>query len=428
MNYIGIFLCLKMKIHPFFELFFSFKKDKNPGMDRKQRIIPILKQLIMIAHASRLDHVEEYYFSTKLKEVKALQNAGKPIINLGIGSPDLAPPAQVMTALQQALLFPDAHQYQPYRGTADFRKAIGEFYRNYYGVSLDPETEVLPLMGSKEGITHISMAFLNEGDGVLIPNPGYPTYATVSRLVGAKAIYYNLMEDSGWLPNFRELENKDLSKVKLMWVNYPNMPTGTVANKEVFQKLLDFGTKHGILIVNDNPYSFILNEEPQSLLTYATDRDVVLELNSLSKSFNMSGWRIGMLCGSEKHINSVLKVKTNMDSGMFFPLQAGAAMALRLPRRWFVEQNKIYRRRKEITTTLVTKLKCTFSEDQTGMFLWCRIPEGITSEAFVDQLLNEYHIFAAPGSIFGSQGEGYIRFSLCASEENIEKACNRIKL
>lgn len=380
----------------------------------------------MIAQASRLNHVEEYYFSTKLKEVRALQESGKPIINLGVGSPDLPPPSQVMGALHQALLTPDAHQYQPYRGTTDFRKAIGEFYQNFYSVALNSETEILPLMGSKEGITHISMAFLNEGDEVLIPNPGYPTYAAVSRLVGASAVCYNLTEERGWLPDFEELEKRDLSRVKLMWVNYPNMPTGAVANKEIFEKLVAFGKKHHILIVNDNPYSFILNEEPQSILKYATDLEGVLELNSLSKSFNMSGWRIGMLCGSEKHINSVLKVKTNMDSGMFFPLQAGAAMALRLPQDWFRQQNKIYLRRKEQVLRLATSLGCSFTEDQTGMFLWCRVPAETTSEAFIDHLLHKYHIFAAPGTIFGSQGEGYIRFSLCASEENIVTACNRL--
>lgn len=380
----------------------------------------------MIAQASRLNHVEEYYFSTKLKEVRALQDSGKPIINLGVGSPDLQPPPQVMTALHQALLNPSAHQYQPYRGTNDFRKAIAEFYQNFYKVALDHETEILPLMGSKEGITHISMAFLNEGDEVLVPNPGYPTYAAVSRLVGASTVLYNLNEETGWLPNFEELEKRDLSKVKLMWVNYPNMPTGAVAKKELFEQLYRFGKKHSILIVNDNPYSLILNAEPQSILKYCEDMDGVLELNSLSKSFNMSGWRIGMLCGSEKHINTVLKVKTNMDSGMFFPLQAGAAMALRLSQEWFSEQNKIYLRRREEIMKLARALNCSFSEDQAGMFLWCRVPQGNTSEGFVEHLLKEYHIFAAPGFIFGSQGEGYIRFSLCATEENIIKACNRL--
>ncbi|GAB2766188.1 pyridoxal phosphate-dependent aminotransferase [Salinimicrobium soli] len=380
----------------------------------------------MIVQANRLDHVEEYYFSTKLKEVRALEESGKPIINLGVGSPDLPPPPQVMTALQQALLNPVAHQYQPYRGTTDFRQAIAEFYQNFYGVKLNSETEILPLMGSKEGITHISMAFLNEGDEVLIPNPGYPTYAAVSKLVGASAVLYDLSEKNGWLPNLEELEKKDLSRVKLMWVNYPHMPTGAAGKEDLFRELKAFGKKHHILIVNDNPYSFILNEEPESILKHSEGMEGVLELNSLSKSFNMSGWRIGMLCGSEKNINSVLKVKTNMDSGMFFPLQAGAAMALRLPREWFKEQNKVYLQRKEELVKLANALGCHYTEDQTGMFLWCRVPVGTTSEAFVDHLLKQYHIFAAPGFIFGSQGEGYIRFSLCASEENIIKARKRL--
>jgi LL-diaminopimelate aminotransferase len=381
----------------------------------------------MISHANRLNHVEEYYFSTKLKEVKELQDSGKPIINLGVGSPDLAPPPEVMTALHDALLHPGAHQYQPYRGTPDLRKAIGEFYRNFYDVELNSENEILPLMGSKEGITHISMAFLNEGDEVLIPNPGYPTYAAVSRLIGANPVLYDLKEEDGWLPDFEELEKMDLEKVKLMWVNYPNMPTGAVGKKDLFEKLISFGMKHRILIVNDNPYSFILNDDPQSILKYSGSRHGILELNSLSKSFNMSGWRIGMLCGSEKHINSVLKVKTNMDSGMFMPLQAGAAMALRLPRSWFMKQNKVYKSRKQEILNLAKSLNCSFTGEQAGMFLWCRVPDGFTSEAFVDHVLKQYHIFVAPGFIFGSQGEGYVRFSLCNSEENIIKACNRIR-
>ena len=380
----------------------------------------------MIAQANRLDHVEEYYFSTKLKEVRALQESGKPIINLGVGSPDLPPPPQVLEELNQALVNADAHQYQPYRGTTNFRKAIQEFYQNYYGVELNPESEILPLMGSKEGITHISMAFLNEGDEVLIPNPGYPTYAAVSNLVGAKSILYELNGAEGWLPNLKELEKKDLTKVKLMWVNYPHMPTGASATDKLFEDLIKFARRHRILIVNDNPYSLILNEEPKSILQEKGAMDAVLELNSLSKSFNMSGWRIGMLCGSEKNLNSVLKVKTNMDSGMFFPLQAGAATALRLPRIWFSEQNKTYLRRKDQLIKLIKALNCSFTSDQTGLFLWCRVPEGFTSESFVEHLLHKYHIFAAPGFIFGSQGEGYIRFSLCATEEKISTAFNRI--
>lgn len=382
----------------------------------------------MIDQASRLNHVEEYYFSTKLREVRGLQASGKPIINLGIGSPDLPPPPQVLTGLNEALISPDAHQYQPYRGTTDFRNAIQEFYRNHYQVELNPETEILPLMGSKEGITHISMAFLNEGDEVLIPNPGYPTYSSVTNLVGAKAVLYDLKEEQNWLPDLQELEQRDLSKVKLMWINYPHMPTGASASESLFKELIAFAKRNRILIVNDNPYSFILSENPQSILIEEGAKEVVLELNSLSKSFNMAGWRIGMLCGSEKNLDSVLKVKTNMDSGMFFPLQAGAAAALRLPNNWFRGQNEIYARRKERMMELVHALKCVPSKDQTGMFIWARVPEGFTSEGFVDFLLHQKDIFIAPGFIFGSQGEGYVRFSLCATEQNIDLALKRIEV
>ncbi|MFZ0488989.1 MAG: aminotransferase class I/II-fold pyridoxal phosphate-dependent enzyme [Salegentibacter sp.] len=381
----------------------------------------------MIQQAKRLDEVQEYYFSAKLREVRALEAQGKPIINLGIGSPDLPPPPQVITGLNEALTNPGAHQYMPYKGTADFRNAIKEFYERHYEVALDPEKEILPLMGSKEGILHISMAFLNEGDEVLIPNPGYPTYSSVTRLVGAKAIYYDLKEAENWRPNLKALEQKDLRKVKLMWVNYPHMPTGASANEEVFKDLVAFAKKHKILIVNDNPYSFILNDNPKSILKAEGAKEAVLELNSLSKSFNMAGWRVGMVCGSEKNLNSILKVKTNMDSGMFYPLQAGAAAALRLPESWFKSQNAIYALRKEKMLELAFFLNCVPTKDQTGMFVWARVPEGKTSEAFVDDLLHQHSIFAAPGFIFGSQGEGYIRFSLCTSEENIDRAIKRIK-
>ncbi|MDT0689117.1 aminotransferase class I/II-fold pyridoxal phosphate-dependent enzyme [Salegentibacter sp. F188] len=380
-----------------------------------------------MVQAKRLDEVKEYYFSGKLREVRALEAAGKPIINLGIGSPDLPPPPQVISKLNEALMNPGAHQYQPYRGTADFRNAIRDFYKNHYHVSLDPETEVIPLMGSKEGITHISMAFLNKGDQVLIPNPGYPTYSSVTKLVEAEAVYYDLNAKGNWLPDLEELAKKDLSKVKLMWVNYPHMPTGAAANDEFFADLVAFAKKHQILIINDNPYSFILNDHPESILKTEDSRDVVLELNSLSKSFNMAGWRIGMLCGSEKNINTVLKVKTNMDSGMFYPLQAGAAEALRLDKKWFTTQNEIYKQRKKKVLELAEALNCTPEKDQQGMFVWARVPEGETSESFVDDLLHTHDIFTAPGFIFGSQGEGYIRFSLCTNEENISEAIKRVK-
>ncbi|WP_373055497.1 pyridoxal phosphate-dependent aminotransferase [Zunongwangia sp. H14] len=381
----------------------------------------------MVPQARRLNNVQEYYFSSKLREVRALEAAGKPIINLGIGSPDLAPPQQVISKLNEALANPGAHQYQPYKGTAEFRNAIRDFYKNHYSVSLNAETEILPLMGSKEGITHISMAFLNAGDQVLIPNPGYPTYSSVTNLVEAEAIYYDLNAEGGWLPNLKDLAEKDLSKVKLMWVNYPHMPTGASANQEFFGELISFAKKHEILIVNDNPYSFILNDDPQSILKTEGAKEVVLELNSLSKSFNMAGWRIGMVCGSEKNINTILKVKTNMDSGMFFPLQAGAAEALKMDKKWFKDQNEIYKSRKNKVLELAAAIECVPEKGQQGMFVWAKVPQGKTSEGFVDELLHKHDIFTAPGFIFGSQGEGYIRFSLCTAEENIDAAIKRVK-
>ena len=377
--------------------------------------------------ANRLEHVKEYYFSSKLREVRALQAAGKSIINLGIGSPDLPPPSQVTAALNEGLTQNGAHQYQPYKGTAEFRNAIAGFYQKYYQVSLDPETEIIPLMGSKEGILHISMAYLNEGDEVLIPNPGYPTYTSVSKLVGAKTVFYNLNEEGNWLPNFDELEQQDLSKVKIMWVNYPHMPTGASATDEVFEKLVAFGKKHQILIVNDNPYSFILNDNPKSILKVEGAKEVALELNSLSKSFNMAGWRVGMLCGSEENINTVLKVKTNMDSGMFYPVQAGATAALKLDKNWFDSMNEVYKSRRAKILELAEALQCKPGKEQAGMFIWCKVPEGESSEGFVDNLLYEHDIFTAPGFIFGDMGEGYIRFSLCTAEENIDEAIKRVK-
>jgi len=377
--------------------------------------------------ANRLEHVKEYYFSSKLREVRALQAAGKPIINLGIGSPDLPPPPQVIAALNEGLTQNGAHQYQPYKGTAEFRNAIAGFYKKYYQVSLDPETETIPLMGSKEGILHISMAYLNEGDEVLIPNPGYPTYTSVSKLVGAKAVFYDLNEEGDWLPNFDELEQQDLSKVKIMWVNYPHMPTGASATEEVFEQLVAFGKKHQILIVNDNPYSFILNENPKSILKVEGAKEVALELNSLSKSFNMAGWRLGMLSGSAKNIDTVLKVKTNMDSGMFYPVQAGATAALKLDKNWFDSMNSVYKSRRSKILELAAALNCTPGKEQAGMFIWCKVPEGKSSEEFVDNLLREHSIFTAPGFIFGDMGEGYIRFSLCTDEKNVDEAIKRIK-
>ncbi|CAL2095295.1 pyridoxal phosphate-dependent aminotransferase [Tenacibaculum sp. 190524A02b] len=379
----------------------------------------------MITFANRLQTVQEYYFSKKLKEVRALANEGKPIINMGIGSPDLQPPKSVIEAIQNSLTDSGAHKYQSYQGLPEFRNAVAAFYKSKYNVTVNPDSEVLPLMGSKEGIMHISLAFLNEGDNVLIPNPGYPTYSSVTNLVGANPIYYNLDDKNNWQPNFDELEQLDLSKVKLMWVNYPHMPTGTKAVKETYEKLISFGKKHHIVIVNDNPYSFILNEEPLSILQVEGAKNIALELNSLSKSFNMAGWRVGKLIGSSNFLNEVLKVKTQMDSGMFYGIQKGAIEALELDNQWFVEQNKIYKTRQELIFNLADILNCSYDKNATGMFVWAKLPKGQESEKVVDNLLYNKNIFVAPGTIFGSQGEGYIRFSLCVSEKQIKEAITR---
>ncbi len=377
--------------------------------------------------AKRLKNLSEYYFSKKLEEVRALDAQGKNIINLGIGSPDLPPPLEAVKALTDALLHPNAHQYQPYKGQLQFREAIRDFYKEQYGVELDAISEILPLMGSKEGILHISMAFLNEGDEVLIPNPGYPTYAAVTKLVGAKAVNYDLTEDSGWLPDLEQLSKMDLRKVKLMWVNYPHMPTGTIATKKLFEELIAFGRKHDILIVNDNPYSFVLNTNPLSILSVDGAKETALELNSLSKTFNMAGWRVGMVCGSEKHLKTILKVKSNMDSGMFFPVQAGAIAAMRNTEEFIVLQNKEYLKRRAKAIALAVALECRPLKHSAGLFVWAKITTGISSEEFVDKLLHKYGIFVAPGMIFGSNGEGYVRISLCASEEKFDAALNKIE-
>jgi LL-diaminopimelate aminotransferase len=380
----------------------------------------------MISAAKRLDTVQEYYFSHKLREVRNLQLAGKPIINMGIGSPDLDPPKAVLEAMQQSLFDAGAHKYQSYQGLPELRKAMANFYKEKYQVDSNPENEILPLMGSKEGIMHVSMAFLNEGDGVLIPNPGYPTYTSVTNLLVAKPLFYNLSEENGWQPNFEELEKQDLSKVKIMWVNYPHMPTGTNATLETFEKLIAFGKKHQILIINDNPYSFVLNEKPMSILSVEGAKEVALELNSLSKTFNMAGWRVGMLLGKASYINEVLKVKSNMDSGMFYGIQKGAIKALEMSNDWFLAQNKIYEERRNLIWQLVDKLGCTYEKDSTGLFVWAKISPGKKSEELTDSILYDKDIFITPGTVFGSQGEGYIRFSLCVTSEIIKEAIGRV--
>jgi LL-diaminopimelate aminotransferase len=380
----------------------------------------------MITTAKRLDTVEEYYFSSKLREVRQLQSEGKSIINMGIGSPDLSPSKAVIEAVAAAIQDENGHGYQSYQGLPELRKGMADFYQNQFGVALNANNEILPLMGSKEGIMHISLAFLNEGDHVLIPNPGYPTYTSVTNLVGAVPVYYDLKEENAWEPDFEALEKLDLSKVKIMWLGYPHMPTGARGSLALFEKLVAFAKKHNILLVNDNPYSFVLNDNPMSLLQVEGAKEVALELNSLSKTFNMAGWRVGMVLGNPEIIDAVLKVKSNMDSGMFYGIQKGAVAALNCDKSWFEDQNKIYRRRRELTEKLAEKLGCEVYKEGVGLFVWAKLPEGIaSSEKFIDEILYEKHIFITPGTIFGSNGEGYIRFSLCVKEEKVQEAIDR---
>jgi len=382
----------------------------------------------MIETAKRLENVGEYYFSSKLREVRQMLADGKPVINMGIGSPDLAPDASVVQALQFAVTDENAHEYQSYQGLPELRQAMAGFYQSQFAVTMDSNSEVLPLMGSKEGIMHIALAFLNPGDKVLIPNPGYPTYASVAEIAGAKSVYYDLNSGNNWEPDFAILETLDLSQVKLMWVGYPHMPTGAAGSLELFTKLVAFAKKHQILLVNDNPYSFIRNDEPISILQVEGAKDVALELNSLSKTFNMAGWRVGMVLGKADFITAILKVKSNMDSGMFYGIQKGAIEALKLGHEWFEKQNAIYDRRRKLVFTLARRLACTFDENAVGLFVWAKLPEGIASaETFIDEILRENHIFITPGTIFGSNGEGYIRFSLCVPEARIQEAIDRFK-
>ena len=380
----------------------------------------------MIPKANRLKDVKEYYFSTKLREVAALRNAGKPIINLAIGSPDLNPPLSVVEAIKSAMELPTAHQYQSYQGIPELREGIANFYKTNYRVSLNPANEILPLMGSKEGIMHISMAFLNAGDQVLMPNPGYPTYESVTRLLEAEPVFYNLRQETNWLPNFAEMEKQDLTKVKIMWVNYPHMPTGAVASKADFEQLIAFGKKHHILIANDNPYSFVLNDHPISILEVEGAKEVAIELNSLSKTFNMAGWRVGMVVGDAEIIKTILEVKSNMDSGMFFGIQKGAVEALKLSEDWFVQQNETYKKRQAAVREIFDALGCTYNKNYGGLFVWAKLPEGKNATAFTDKLLYENDVFITPGNIFGSNGEGYIRASLCVSETVMKEVLNRL--
>ncbi|WP_299098937.1 aminotransferase class I/II-fold pyridoxal phosphate-dependent enzyme [uncultured Winogradskyella sp.] len=380
----------------------------------------------MIEVAKRLQNVEEYYFSKKLREVALLKAQGKPIISLAIGSPDLEPPFKASMTLQDSLADEKAHQYQSYQGLPELRQEIANFYKKQYKVDLSAQTEVLPLMGSKEGIMHISMAFLNKGDKVLVPNPGYPTYAAVTKLLEAKPVFYDLTEKNNWQPDFSALERLDLKRVKIMWINYPHMPTGSNADNKFYDKVIAFGKRHDILIVNDNPYSFILNEKPISILRYKDAKNVCLELNSLSKTFNMAGWRVGMLAGNYDFVSAVLRVKSNMDSGMFYGIQKGAIEALKCSDMWFQSLNSVYQTRRDLIWELADNLNCTYDKDATGLFVWAKLPPHYKSEEFTDMVLKEHSIFITPGTVFGSNGEGYVRFSLCASEEIIKEAIARV--
>lgn len=380
----------------------------------------------MVNPADRLSAVSEYYFSQKLREVASMKSNGIEVINMGIGSPDLPPHPSVIKALNKSSELENSHGYQNYQGTPALRKAMAEFYGTYFEVSLT-EQEVLPMMGSKEAIFHISMAFLNPGDRVLIPNPGYPTYTSVSNLVGAEIVYYDLKPENAWLPDFKQLEKLALQKVKLMWINYPHMPTGAKGDLDTFEKLVSFTQRHDILLVNDNPYSFILNNQYNSLLAVEGSKFNCLELNSLSKSYNMPGWRVGMLCGDPEYLQQIIKVKSNLDSGMFLGIQEGAIAALQLDPEWFENLSRIYLKRRELVWKILDFIGVKYNKESSGMFVWAQLPIGKDSKEYVDRLLKEKHIFIAPGDIFGSNGKGYIRFSLCVKEKQIQEALIRIK-
>ena len=382
-----------------------------------------------IKPASRLDAVQEYYFSRKLKEVAQLNAEGQDIISLAIGSPDQPPSPQTIDKLCEVAHDPSAHGYQPTMGTMELRKAMADFYHRWYGVEVDAASEVQPLIGSKEGILHITLAFVNPGDEVLVPNPGYPTYTSLSKILGAKVVNYNLDEDNGWQPDFEELEHRDLSRVKLMWTNYPNMPTGGDARMEMYRKLVDFARRHDIVVVNDNPYSFILNEHPLSLLQVEGAKDCCIELNSMSKGYNMPGWRVGMCVSNPQFISWILKIKSNIDSGTFRGLQLAAAEALTTnTEEWHREYNiNVYRRRREIAERIMQALGCTYDDSQVGMFLWGKISDKYANaEQLTERVLHEARVFITPGFIFGSNGERYVRISLCAQDDKMQEALRRI--
>jgi aspartate/methionine/tyrosine aminotransferase len=378
--------------------------------------------------SKRLDGIGEYYFSQKLREIAELNKAGKDIINLGIGSPDLPPHPDVIKVLHDESLKEKVHGYQPYKGSPVLRNAISKWYKKYYQADLDPNTEIFPLIGSKEGIVHICMTYINEGDQVLVPNPGYPTYGTAVKLAGGIAVEYQLDESNSWYPDFNRIEQQDLSRLRMMFVNYPHMPSGQPADKKIFEKLVQFAKQHSIILVHDNPYSFILNDLPLSLLNIDGAKDVVIELNSLSKSHNMAGWRVGMVCAAKNFIDDIIRFKSNMDSGMFMPVQLAAAKALELDHNWYDSINKIYRLRREYVEELLLTIGCEFSTAQQGMFMWAKVPNKYKDGyALSDELLYQKNVFITPGGIFGSAGNQYVRVSLCTPVEKIIEAITRIK-
>jgi len=395
--------------------------------------------------AKRLDTIHEYYFSQKLRQIEEMNRSGDAVINLGIGSPDLPPHPNVIKVLQEESSKANVHAYQGYKGVKVLRDAMAQWYAKWYGVELNADSEILPLIGSKEGIMHICMTFVNPGDIVLVPNPGYPTYRAAATIAGARVIEYHLSEENNWTPDFNAIEQQiEAAKSEvgalvaspngggregaLMWVNYPHMPTGQLPTTEMFEKLIAFANKHDILICHDNPYSFILNEAPMSLLSVDGAKEIAIELNSLSKSHNMAGWRIGVLCGSKENVENVLRFKSNMDSGMFLPVQLAAAKALGLDKEWHDELNSIYKKRRQKVFELLDLLECTYSTEQAGMFVWAKIADDYQNGfELSDKVLSDCRVFITPGGIFGSAGEKYIRVSLCSTEEKFEEAINRIK-
>ncbi|WP_187270946.1 pyridoxal phosphate-dependent aminotransferase [Neolewinella aurantiaca] len=381
----------------------------------------------IISPAARLGETKEYYFSIKLRELAALRAQGKDIINLGIGSPDMPPAPEVVAALTETAQRPDVHGYQPYAGLPVLREAFAGWYKRYFDVSLDAGSEILPLIGSKEGIMHISMAFLNPGDEVLVPNPGYPTYRSATELAGGVIRDYRLSDATNWLPDLEALEASDLSKVKIMWVNYPHMPTGTAAPEGFYDRLVAFAQRNEILLCNDNPYAFILTETRKSLLSVPGAKAVALELSSLSKAQNLAGWRVGAVAGAKEYLQSIIRFKSNMDSGTFRPVQEAAAVALNLGPDWYESLNGHYRRRREIAFSIMDELGCTYRTDQVGLFVWARCPAGTDGFAISDAALYDKDVFLTPGGIFGDEGNGYVRISLCSSEERLTEALTRLR-